>query len=97
MSSSDDPGLPTIAWTRPAEDDLEQLPDDPRYEGDKKGWHERLVRSFAREHVPEADKARIRKPAHSGGQNPREPEHITVTFKVGNRDIRIEHVYTGWS
>ena len=62
MSSSDD--HPAIAWTRPAEDDLELLPDDPRYGGDKKGWHERLVRLFAQSHVPEADKARIRSVKH---------------------------------
>lgn len=32
--------------------------------------------------------------AHSGGQDPAEPEHITVTYKAKNRNIGTCHVYT---
>lgn len=32
--------------------------------------------------------------AHAGGQNPAEPEHITVTYKAKNRNLGTWHVYT---
>ena len=36
----------------------------------------------------------FRKPVHTGGIVAAEPEHITVTFKEGNRDLGAFHVYT---
>lgn len=83
-----------VVWTEPAKAQLEDMPDDPRYNGDKRMWHEERVRAYAQEFVPIATRARIRKATHLGGMDPNEPEHITVTFKCANRDVGVHHVYT---
>ncbi|GJE89996.1 hypothetical protein PsYK624_061160 [Phanerochaete sordida] len=84
----------SIAWTNPAQSQLVRLPNDPRFNGDPRAWHEREVREYAKRYVPEANRARIRKPVHSGGVDPTESWHITVTYKKNNRDLAICHVYT---
>lgn len=99
-----------ILWTGPAARELAALPDHPRFKGDKKAWHERKVRRDAAKNMPYATRARIRyitdtiatalltrssrKPTHIGGVNSTEREHITVTYKLGNKDLGARHVYT---
>ncbi|GJE89999.1 hypothetical protein PsYK624_061190 [Phanerochaete sordida] len=83
-----------IIWTDPALKQLDIMPDEPRFKGDKKAWHEKRVRKHAKTNAPKATRARIRKPVHSGGTKPDEPEHITVTYKQRNKDLGAQHVYT---
>lgn len=83
-----------IFWTGPAERELAVLPDHPRFKGDKRAWHERRVRKDAAKNMPHATRARIRKPTHVGGVRPGEREHITVTYKLVNKDLGARHIYT---
>ena len=34
-----------------------------------------------------------RKVKHAGGLNPREPEHITVSYKLRNKELGTHHIY----
>ncbi|KAI0761640.1 hypothetical protein BD413DRAFT_237614 [Trametes elegans] len=91
-----------VIWTGPAEEALKKL-DKKDFGGvDPRKWHEDKVKNFksATSDLKTANKARIRAPAHSGGNDPNEKDHITVTYKQNNKDINSPkggawHVYTG--
>ncbi|GJE88436.1 hypothetical protein PsYK624_045190 [Phanerochaete sordida] len=86
-----------IIWTDSALKQLDVLQDEPRYNGDKKSWHERLVTSFTQTNVPDATRVTIQKPAQTGRFQVKgdEPEHITVRFESKSRAFVSQHVYTG--
>ncbi|KIP04134.1 hypothetical protein PHLGIDRAFT_20061 [Phlebiopsis gigantea 11061_1 CR5-6] len=94
-NSESDPNGLNIKWTSPAEEEVEKMAGQQRFQGiNVKKWHEDKVRMYGQEQVPHATKARIRKPAHAGGTVATEAEHITVTFKEGNQDLGAHHIYT---
>ncbi|KAH9853049.1 hypothetical protein C2E23DRAFT_823044 [Lenzites betulinus] len=91
-----------IAWTGPAEAAVSKMTPAECDDEDPHKWHEEKVRHFqkATPALASATKARIRAPAHKGGSDATEPEHITVSYKQGNKDIDSPkkgawHVYTG--
>ncbi|KAI0823099.1 hypothetical protein BC628DRAFT_1417870 [Trametes gibbosa] len=92
----------TIIWTGPAEQAVSKMTPAQCDNQDPHKWHEDKVRNFQQTTATlnPATKARIRAPAHTGGTDPNEAEHITVSYKKGNKDIDSPskgawHVYTG--
>lgn len=49
-----------IKWTKPAEEQIQTMPEQARFQGDAKQWHEAKVREYAENNIPEATTARIR-------------------------------------
>jgi len=86
-----------VVWTEHARRELEGMQDQERFGGDAKGWHEHKVHEHAKQHMPEATRAKIRKPMHTGGQDPTKPEHITVTYKRDNKDLGVAHILANTS
>ncbi|KAH0835717.1 hypothetical protein J3R83DRAFT_9538 [Lanmaoa asiatica] len=94
-----------VQFTGPAEAEVSAMSAANFGGEDPKQWHVDKVQQFAAANaasLPGVTKGRVRKPAHAGGTDPNEPEHITVTFKAGNREIHSSgphggawHVYTG--
>ncbi|EKM54804.1 uncharacterized protein PHACADRAFT_197234 [Phanerochaete carnosa HHB-10118-sp] len=91
-SGQQDAGL-IVEWIEPARVQAQHMADEPRFAGDVVAWHEKQVRAYAQQSIPRATRARIRKCAHhySGGN---EPEHITVSFKQGSKELGAYHVHT---
>ncbi|EKM54805.1 uncharacterized protein PHACADRAFT_210585 [Phanerochaete carnosa HHB-10118-sp] len=83
-----------VVWTDPAKEEVTAMANEERFGGNAVAWHEQKVRKYAEEKDIKATKGRIRKPAHIGGVDPTEREHITVTFKLGSKDLGARHVYT---
>ncbi|EKM54809.1 uncharacterized protein PHACADRAFT_258925 [Phanerochaete carnosa HHB-10118-sp] len=73
-----------IHFTEQAKQQLADLErSDPRYRGRAREMHEEAIMDYAKEHKPKAKRANVRKVAHTGGMNPTEGEHQTVSFKGG--------------
>jgi len=97
----------SVSYTGPAKTQLQDLvKTDPTTfptVAAAEQWHEKFIDNFASSQPAlqnDANKARVRAAAHSGGTDPTEPEHITVDYKKGNKIIDSPsggawHVYTG--
>ncbi|KAL0957554.1 hypothetical protein HGRIS_001341 [Hohenbuehelia grisea] len=90
----------TIDWSRVAQKALEAFTASD-FEGvDPKVFHETKVQEFwsCNQNVPQyagANKARIRRAAHTGGSDPNAPDHITVSLRDKNKELATVHVNTG--
>ncbi|KAI0029592.1 hypothetical protein K488DRAFT_88591 [Vararia minispora EC-137] len=90
-----------ITWSNQGLQDLKSL-DPEDYDSNPKKWHEDKVAAFqkAQSALASANRAKIRRAAHTGGTDPNEKDHITVSYRQNNKEINSPrgggwHVYTG--
>ncbi|PPQ99423.1 hypothetical protein CVT24_005410 [Panaeolus cyanescens] len=89
----------TIVWADAAKEDIKGKTAKDFGGVDPTTFHEQKVQQYwtanhAKPEIKEATKARIRRGAHPGGSDVNEPDHITVSFRKGAKELKTEHVYT---
>ncbi|PPQ84499.1 hypothetical protein CVT24_006693 [Panaeolus cyanescens] len=88
-----------VQFTGPAEADIAKM-DASHFGGmDPKAYHVKAVQDYQSTStdpiVQAAKKARVRAAAHSGGTDPNEKEHLTVSYHKTKSQNTTVHIYTG--
>jgi len=89
-----------VVWASKAEEDIADKTKDDFGGVEPRTFHEAKVKAHwdANKNVDaikDANKARIRRGAHTGGSDPTEADHITVSYRKGAKELKTVHVYTG--